>query len=142
MNDYKLNSETILGFMGLVNTLDLDQKSYRIKITEWRDKRSLSQNSLYFMWLNEISNQIEQRLGQQHDSQVLHEYMKLQFCPQKEVTIGSNNASVAFRSTKRLDVGEMHHYLTKIEQWAIERGFKLTVPIDSQYAELAREQDR
>ncbi|AUR88666.1 NinB protein [Vibrio phage 1.168.O._10N.261.52.A10] len=142
MNDYKLNSETILGFMGLVNTLDLDQKSYRIKITEWRDKRSLSQNNLYWMWLNEISNQIEQRLKQCHDAETLHEYMKMQFCPQQEVAIGSNKASVKFRSTSKLQVGEMHHYLTKIEQWAIERGFKLTVPIDSQYAELAREQER
>ena len=44
-------------------------------------------------------------------------------------------------STKLLDTGEMHHYLTQIEHWAMSRGFKLTIPINSEYQDLINRQN-
>ena len=105
-------------------------------------KRSLNQNSLYWKWLGEISSQIKVRIRQEHDTDTLHEYMKLQFCPCREVQLGTNSKPVAIRSTKRLDKGEMHHYLVKVEQWAIERGFRLTIPGDCEYVQLREVQVR
>lgn len=142
MDDFKLNGDSSLAFLGLINNLVASGKDYRVSIKEWRDKRSINQNQLMWMWLNEISNQLEQRIGQKHDAETLHEYMKLQFCPCIQVRLGTNSASIAIRSTKRLDKGEMHHYLNKIEQWAIERGFMLTIPECCEYADLREIQNR
>ncbi len=105
-------------------------------------KRSLSQNSLYWKWLGEVSSQLKVRIKQSHDTDTLHEYMKLQFCPCKEVMIGSNSKPISIRSTKRLSKGEMHHYLTLIEQWAVERGFALTIPGDCEYVQLREVQNQ
>lgn len=99
-------------------------------------KRSLNQNALYFKWLGEISSQLRVRIKQTHDTDTLHEYMKLQYCPCKEVQLGSNSKPINIRSTKRLSKGEMHHYLTLIEQWSVERGFALTIPGDCEYVQL------
>lgn len=104
-------------------------------------KRSLNQNSLYWKWLSEISSQLKVRIKQSHDTDTLHEYMKLQFCPCKEVQLGSNSKPISIRSTKRLSKGEMHHYLTLIEQWSVERGFRLTIPVDCEYVQLREVQN-
>ena len=105
-------------------------------------KRSLNQNSLYWKWLGEISSQLRVRIKQAHDTDTLHEYMKLQYCPCKEVQLGSNSKPISIRSTKRLSKGEMHHYLTSIEQWSVERGFRLTIPNDCEYVQLREVQNK
>lgn len=104
-------------------------------------KRSLNQNSLYWKWLGEISSQLRVRIKQSHDTDTLHEYMKLQYCPCKEVQLGSNSKPISIRSTKRLDKGEMHRYLSLIEQWSVERGFRLTMPGDCEYVQLREVQN-
>lgn len=118
-----------------------DSKPLKIKITE-AGKRSLSQNALMWKWLTEISEQLKSRIGQDHDAETIHEYMKLQFCPCQEVNMGSNSKPISIRSTKRLDKGEMCHYLNKVEQWAIERGFRLTIPQDCEYMNLMEMQNQ
>ena len=102
-------------------------------------KRSLSQNSLYWKWLSEISTQIRTRTGQNHDTEVLHEYFKQMYCPQKKASLSGRE--LIFASTKKLDKGEMHFYLNQIEVWGVDRGFKLTIPDDSEYQKLKQESE-
>ena len=115
-----------------------DGKAVRMKLTK-AAKRSLSQNSLYWKWCSEISEQIKQRTGQEHDPETVHEYFKLKFCPQKDVLFGRSNLKL--QSTTRLDKGEFTFYLNQIEQWAVDLGFRLTIPEDSEYRELMKVQD-
>ena len=115
-----------------------DGKPVRMKLTKTAS-RSLSQNALYWKWNTELSEQIKTRTGQEHDTETVHEYFKLKFCPQKQVLFGKSNLKL--QSTTRLDKGEFTFYLNQIEQWAVNLGFRLTIPEDSEYRNLMRLQN-
>lgn len=116
-------------------------KTYRVSIKEWREKRSLSQNSLYWVWLDEISKQcnLESDASTKKSSELWHEVFKHYYCPVKTIT--NNNASLTVKSTTMLDVGEMTFYLNKIESWCLDRGVRLTIPEDSEYYKLLNGQN-
>jgi len=107
-------------------------KSYRVNITEWRESRSLSQNSMYWKWLTEISTQ----WSVSDDPEIIHEIFKKYFCPEKTI-----NKHLTIKSTKKLDVGEMCFYLNRIEQFCLDRGFIITIPDNCEYRELMNKQD-
>ena len=134
MKDFKLTLSS-LGYLVTILTelLKNNNKSYRVSIKEWRESRSLSQNALYWKWLTEISKQSNLEIkGSKFKSEELwHEVFKKYYCAEKTITDGKVNTIV--KSTKLLDVGEMTFYLSKIESWCIDRGIKLTIPIDSEY---------
>ncbi len=109
-------------------------KPVSIEIKEWHDSRSLSQNSTYWMWLGEISEQILSKINQRHDTETLHEYFKQCFCAKKTTMLGKKEVIIV--STKRLDSGEMCNYLNQIENWCAERGFKITIPANCEYKKL------
>jgi hypothetical protein len=142
MNDLKLTVSS-LGYTitQLSNLIMSNQgKTYRVSIKEWREKRSLSQNSMYWAWLSEIQKQnpLQVDSGAIEGNELWHEVFKKYFCPVK--SIRNENAVLQTQSTKLLDVGEMTHYLNRIEQWCIDRGIKLTIPADSEYSKLMESQ--
>jgi hypothetical protein len=106
-------------------------KAYRVTITEWREKRSLSQNALYWTIVTEVSTQWDVS----DDPEIIHEIFKKYFCPEKVI-----NKHLSIRSTKKLDVGEMHFYLNRIEQFCIDRNFIITIPDNCEYRELMTKQ--
>ena len=131
MKGFKLTANSIGLFIQELWKLDLT-KAYRVTIVGWREVRSNKQNKMYWKWLTEICKQWDVT----NDPEIMHEIFKKFFCPEKVI-----NEHVTIKSTKLLDVGEMHHYLTQIEHWAMNRGFKLTIPIDSEYMKLLDEQN-
>lgn len=110
-----------------------------VEVKKWVDKRSIPQNSTYHMWLGEIAKQVNRRTDSAVDPEDLHEYMKGIYCPVRTVQLGDKTISI--KSTKRLDKGEMFHYMTKIEAWAAERKIILTVPYGSDYQRIRDEQE-
>jgi hypothetical protein len=138
MKDYKVNIQSLGGLIDLLNGLfkSNPDKSYRVKIVEWRESRSLSQNSLYWKWLSEINEQNPLKVVNSKDkgAELWHEVFKKFYCPKSIITDGKTDMVIV--STKLLDTGQMHHYLTQIEHWAMNRGFRLTIPINSEYMEL------
>ena len=142
MKDYKLNMQSLGGLLDLLNGLfkSNPDKFYRIKVVEWRESRSLSQNSLYWKWLSEINEQNPLKVVNSEDkgAELWHEVFKKFYCPESVITDGKTDMVIV--STKLLDTGQMHHYLTQIEHWAMNRGFKLTIPINSEYMELIERQ--
>lgn len=109
-------------------------KSAKVSITEWRDKRSLSQNALYFKWLAEIAKQTEKMIGQVHDVDTYHEHFKKKFCPLTSVTLGKTDIQI--QSTKKLDKPAFHRYLEQIDVWAHSAGYVLTIPMESEYKQM------
>ena len=105
----------------------------RVDFKEWRDKRSLSQNKLYWQWLNEIS-QTQKVNDEYFDSETWHEYFKKYWCPEKYLDLPVGSTSI--KSTTKLDKGEMHHYLNKIEQWCMDKNINITIPINCEYEQL------
>lgn len=104
----------------------------------WKEKRSISQNSLYWMWLNEISQQATVN-DKSHNADVWHGYFKRYYCPVKLISMPAGD-DLQVKSTKKLDTGEMHHYLRLIEQWAQGHFYKLTIPINCEYEQLKSRQ--
>lgn len=101
--------------------------------------RSLSQNNLYWKWLTEIAHQTKDKGYGDYDSEDMHEYYKDRFCPDKSLTIGKTTIQV--KSTKKLDKGEMTFYMNQIHQWAVNAGFRLSMPEDSEYMKLIQSQN-
>lgn len=119
---------------------DLLEEGATLKITvKDARKRSLSQNALLFMWYGELSTQIKQKSGESYSTDDLHEYFKMRFCPSKQLRFGGKEIQVT--TTTRLDTGEMTRYLDQIHEWSCGAGFKLTIPINSQYREMIERQN-
>lgn len=141
MKDFKLTLNSI-GWLvtELTKLLKDSNKAFRVNIVEWREKRSLSQNSLYWKWLEEINKQSPLVIdgSKVKGSELWHEVFKKYYCPVKNITNGENILPI--KSTKILGVGEMTFYLNKIESWCIDRGLTLTIPESSEYYELMNEQ--
>lgn len=110
----------------------------KFKITN-SGNRSLSQNNLYWKWLTEIAQQTKDKGYGYYDSEDMHEYYKDRFCPDKSLTIGKTTIQV--KSTKKLDKGEMTFYMNQIHQWAVNAGFRLSMPEDSEYMKLMQSQN-
>lgn len=104
---------------------------YRLIIKPWRDKRTLSQNSLMWMWNDDVAAAASKYSSQTHTDEELHEFFKSMFCPAKQVTVFGVQKWV--QSTKLLDTEEMTFYLRRIEVWCAERGIKLRIPVNSEY---------
>ena len=111
----------------------------RVNVVGWREKRSLSQNALYWVWLDVISSELKPN-DQQHKDEVWHEYFKQYFCPAKSITMPAGKDLVV-KSTKLLDVGEMCHYMTQIHNWAAGHMFVLPVPENSEYKQNLDKQE-
>jgi hypothetical protein len=143
VKDFKLTLNSLGDFVAeLAKLLTNNDRSYRISVVEWREKRSLSQNSLYWKWLDEINTQNPLKVNGSkiQGPDLWHEVFKKYYCPAKLITNGSQ--SIEVKSTKILDVGEMTFYLNKIENWCIDRGIKLTMPESSEYYQLMENQNQ
>lgn len=114
-------------------------KALRVNVVGWREKRSLSQNNLYWQWLNVISSELKPN-DQQHRDEVWHEYFKQYFCPAKSITMPAGK-DLTVKSTKLLDVGEMCHYMTQIHNWAAGHMLVLPVPENSEYKQNLDKQE-
>jgi len=142
MKDFKLNIQS-LGFLITELTKLLQSgKDYRLNLVEWREKRSLSQNALYWVWLDSINKQSPLHIegSKINGDELWHEVFKNYYCPVKNITNGQKSLPV--KSTKLLDVGEMTFYLNKIESWCMDRGIKLPIPETSEYYQLMQMQER
>ncbi len=117
------------------------KKSYRVNICEWREKRSLSQNALYWLWLTEIHKQNPLITNANLSGPELwHEVFKNYFCPSREIL--NNRGRIEVKSTKALDTGEMHFYLNRIDQWCMDRNIMITIPDNCEYRELQEQQNK
>lgn len=128
LESHNLDSLTELFKMGLTNG------AMRVNAVKWQDKRGLSQNSLYWLWLNYIADNVPVS-DKKYNADTWHEYFKNYFCPVKFMSMPAGD-DLQTKSTKLLDVGEFCHYLNRIEQWAQGHMIELPIPPNSEYQQL------
>ena len=135
VKDFKLTISSLGYFIAELTKMITTEpnKAWRITVKGWRESRSLNQNSLYWKWMAEICPQ----WGVTKDPEIQHEIFKKYFCPEKVI-----NEYITVKSTKKLDVGEMHFYLNKIERFCMDRGYMITIPSDCEYQQLIDKQDK
>ena len=103
------------------------EKSWDITIEPHRKRRSLSQNSLMWAWVNEVAEHVREATGQ--DSDDIHEFFKQKFLTPRIIEV--NGETVKKWSTKKLTKAEMSEYMNRIYAWATsEMGLLLPVPED------------
>lgn len=102
-------------------------KPWEITVEPHRKKRSLSQNSLYWKWLNETMKIVSQETG--NDADDLHEFFKRKFLAPQVIEIGGE--TVQRWTTTKLTVPEMTDFINKVYAWVTsELGLILPVPED------------
>ena len=138
MEFYVTNESTWLACVSHCQDMLDEEVKLKITVKDAR-KRSLSQSNTYFMWLGELSHQIKLKASESYSTDDLHELMKSKFCPSKKLKFNKREIEVV--STTRLDTGEMHFYMNQVHEWSVNAGFKLTIPVESQYRELMEKQN-
>jgi len=73
-------SEIMKNAIGFIQQLPLDKKPYMVTISEVKNKRSLDQNALFHMWVQDYSDQTGEMI---HDAK---NYFKIMFLPSKKTT--------------------------------------------------------
>tara|TARA_R110000787_G_C13201087_1_gene424047 strand:- start:199 stop:645 length:447 start_codon:yes stop_codon:yes gene_type:complete len=105
--------------------------------------RSLSQNALYWEWMNHLSEYINDKKGSEFSKDDLHDRMRheyLGYYPPKK--IGTVELRERLKTTTNLTTGEMYHYMAQIDAWAANAiGCLLPRPEDSQYAKLKKKNE-
>jgi hypothetical protein len=108
----------------------LDIKTlYTVEVLQKKSNRSISQNSLYWLWLCCI----EFETGT--DREYLHELFKRKFLPPETTEVFGEQ--LIFYSTKNKDTLQFKHYLDKIQIFAsVELSITLPDPNDKYWQEF------
>lgn len=120
------NEQTQKEAVNYIASLEPD-KFYKVKITQKRAKRSINQNSLYWMWLTCI----EQETG--NEKEFLHNHFRNKYLGSETVEIFGQKQNELY-STTRLSTLLFKQYLDKIQYFASsELGIILPNPEDLQF---------
>ncbi|HGB5894209.1 TPA: YbcN family protein [Salmonella enterica subsp. enterica serovar Kottbus] len=122
-----------------------DGQSFRLILKPWREKRSLSQNSLLHMWLSEISEYLIRRgkffaTPEWVKEALKHTYLGYETKERVDVVSGEITTVQSLRHTSDLDTGDMYIFLCKVEAWAMDIGCHLTIPQSCEYQLLRDKQ--
>ena len=111
-----------------------------VKWGKYTNPRSLNQNALFHMWLNEASKHFSRQGKQNVEPERLKLLLKNHFLGTVDVEVGSSVVPGVIRSTKKLDRAEMQHFMEQCELWFLDMGVKITIPGDSEYMKLREAQ--
>lgn len=121
-------------------------QTLRLQVKQWREKRSLSQNSLSHMWYTEISEYLVKSGRTDATPEWVKRNLKKTYLGCEEVTYtdfitGEKTTAWEPRHTADLDTGEMHIFLVKVEMWCAQFGLALTIPNGCEYQQLREKQE-
>ncbi len=119
---------------------------FRLQVKPWREKRSLSQNSLSHVWYEEISDYLIKSGRTDATKEWVKRNLKRTFLGYEDVeytdfTTGEKTVEQQLRHTSDLDTGDMHHYMCQVERWCAQFGLALTIPQSSEFQTLRDKQE-
>lgn len=140
MRDLKLNASTFAFICGELGKLIVTDKSYRISLKEWREKRSLNQNSLFHVWCKQLSIQFckkDRRYTETFVKDMLkHTFLGYEEVMRVNVMTREKYYTQELRHTSKLDKGEMKYFMDQVYAWAVNIGILLSIPEDCEYKRL------
>ena len=115
-----------------------------VKLQVCQNPRSLSQNALLHIWLREIKLGMEAKgvkvtVGDPEEAWKL--WLKRRFLGTDDFQIKSQTIQGQVKRTSDLSKGEMVHFMDQCYHWALEQGINLSIPKESEYAELKSQQE-
>lgn len=105
---------------------------YTLTIERKAKKRSLSQNSLMWMWFNCLADETGQSVDDIHDT-----YCAM-FLTRTAVNTHGDEVKVQ-RGTSKLNTSEMTDFMNRVQLDAAEMGIRLPRPEDEYYQEFENE---
>lgn len=95
---------------------------FRLQLKDWREKRSLSQNSLSHVWYKEISDYLIKSGRTDATPAWVKRNLKKTYLGYEEVeytdfVTGIKTIELELRHTSDLDTGDMHHFMCQVEGW-------------------------
>lgn len=112
-----------------IGNLDLS-RPWVVTIKQFRPKRTIQQNKLMWMWINEVAGYVADYTG--YTEREIHAFFKEQFLKPKLIEINGRFAQE--RTTTELEIPEMVEYLNRIHAWATtELGMTLTLPKEQRH---------
>ncbi len=115
-----------------------------VKLEPYQNPRSLSQNAMSHIWYREIAKEMEKKghkIHHEEPADVWKLWLKQRFLGTCCYSIGNQKISDQVKSTSTLTKGEFVHFLDNVYHWAIKQGIRLSIPADSEYAELQAQQE-
>lgn len=146
MQDKCLHKTTLNAITSYLSALTENGGRYRLIIKKWSDKRSINQNSLSHMWYEDITWQINNKLGKEAVTpESVKKDLKEMFLGYEEkehtnVITGKTTYTHTLVKTSELDRESMHFYLQQVETWAYQNNLTLRIPNNSEYMKIKREQ--
>ncbi len=116
-----------------------------IKMDKYESPRSLSQNAMSHIWYREISDAMADKghkVDHEEPAEVWKLWLKKRFLGTTCYSIGNQHIPEQVKSTSKLTKGEFVHFLDNVYHWAIKQGIRLSIPAESEYAELKAQQER
>jgi len=111
-----------------------------VKLDPYENPRSLSQNAMSHIWFREIAEGMAKKghaVDHEDPEFVWKLYLKKRFLGVHTF----NNLPDQIKSTSKLTKGEFVHFLDNVYHWATKQGIRLSIPADSEYAELQAQQE-
>lgn len=119
----KEDGEMTIGRQRVINHLsNLEDGEYSLKTEEWKEKRRLRQNNLYWKWI--------QILAEYHgyDKNSMHEVFLDKFAPIKTVeNLEGKPIQKKIRSSE-MNVKQMSRYMSNVDRHAADFGVSLPRP--------------
>ena len=103
-------------------------------VSEYKEKRSLSQNSLFHVWCREIADHFSKKVDVDQDK--MKELLKYKLLGTEDIVVGSTVIRGQLRETSKLDTGEMLFFMDQVQAWAADHGVNVSCPADSEYMRL------
>jgi len=121
-------------------------RSFRLRLEPWSERRTLSQNALFHVWMKELSDFLIKRGRSQCSPEWCKDAMKFTFLgfetnTYTDVKTGAQIERESLRMTSKLRASEMHHFMTQVQSWSLDIGCFLKVPATSEFFELSRKQE-
>ena len=123
------NPESLRHVLHVIGNLDCE-KAWTVEIKKKTKARTLSQNALYWRWMENIVSLASEDTGYEKDE--LAAYFKSEFLPKRIVTIGGVETEIP-GSTKKLTTKEMVSYMDRIDRFCIQNlAISLPIPQEMQ----------
>lgn len=116
-----------------------------VKLDPYDNGRSLSQNAMSHIWYREIAKAMEKKghvIDHEEPAEVWKLWLKKRFLGTASYCIGKQEIKDQVKSTSKLTKGEFVNFLDSVYHWAIDQGIRLSIPAESEYAELLSRQEK
>ena len=147
MKDFKLTRHNIGGFISALVEMVVNDKVFRVNIVAWRDKRSLSQNSLQHVIYGVVSKFLIAQGRSEWTPKKVKDSLKSKYLGWEDtefvdVVTGEISTKTTLRATSDLDTGQSFHYTTQIIEWCEWMDIPIQIPATCEYRSLQELQEK